>query len=271
LKGLALLLVVGVLGLLAALASPEPPDLSAAQVLEAAAVADGWKRSKIDTLVLTYDVQMSCLKVIQEAGGSDEFDALLKDCVWIRESKAPDLSRSRFEHRGKRLWSAGYDGKTVWVTDVEDGLFLFWQDDSEGYPWNGLDAAEWRKHFETASLIRKERVADRACYVVALTPRGQKSPCLTRWYDEKTFRLVREECRNWSFPCCGKPDLITVTLEYEAWKSVEGIWVPGKIRHLLKDTEMHVLILKEACCNVKLENAVFGPPKGAWVPSREKP
>ncbi|MGH9828848.1 MAG: hypothetical protein ACREDR_36980, partial [Blastocatellia bacterium] len=154
------------------------PSITVDQIMEKSIAATGGREAaqKLTSLVMTGTMDI----VAMGASASTEVYA-----------KAPDKHLNVTNVDGFGEISEGYDGKAGWHTDPQGGLV-----DLTGErlatariqsQFNG--DLKWKELYAKSEVTGKEKVGDRDCWVVKLTP-AEGSP-VTRYYDAETFLLVK--------------------------------------------------------------------------------
>ena len=172
-------------------------------------------------------------------------------------AKAPDKRATVIVVDGYGEIRQGYDGKIAWSSEPQNGLV-----ELKG---NQLAAAKreaqfngelrWKELYPKAEITGKEKVGNRDCWVVRLTP-TEGSP-VTRFYDTETSLLAK---------VVGVSDTpqgeVEVAVEMSEWQDIgNGIKSPHTIKVTLPGIGDLITRYKEYKYNVEIDDAKFAMPK----------
>ena len=167
--------------------------------------------------------------------------------------KGPHCCYTTSEVPGMFKQEQAFDGKTGWAKDPMNGLRDLSPEEVTQIRQGTLASWDWKDTFEKAELARKDKVGDAEAYVVVLTPKVGHP--VTRWYDAKSFLLLREDGTEVSPN--GEAKKSSRYLDYQV---VEGLRLPSEIRTVSSGVEAVIKITSRRF-NLEIPDSRFAKPK----------
>lgn len=230
---------------LAAYAQTAPkPAITVDELMEKSIAASGGREAmlKMTSLVAT---------------GSMEIVAMGATASVERYQKAPDKSFNLTNVEGYGEVKQGFDGKVAWSSEPQNGLVEMTGDMAAAAKRDAQFHGElhWKELYPKTEITGKEKVGERDCYVVKLTPTEGKP--LTRWYDAETF-LVAKVLTVADSPQ-GSAEIAVELSDYK--DAGNGVKVPYTMKMTMPGIGDLVTHYKEFKFNVDIDDAKFAKPK----------
>lgn len=191
------------------------------------------------------------------AKGSMEIVAMGGTAVTEMYSKAPDKRVSITTVDGYGEVKQGYDGKIAWSAEPQNGVvdvagdnLVATRRDSQ---FNG--ELRWKELYPKAEVTGTEKIGDRACWIVKLTPAAGKP--VIRSYDAETFLLTKVLTTTDSPQ--GPAEVTVVMSEYRDIGN--GTKMPHTMKITLPGIGDLIMRYKEYLYNVEIDDAKFAKPK----------
>jgi hypothetical protein len=171
-------------------------------------------------------------------------------------AKAPDKRLTVTKVEGYGEIKEGYDGKIAWSMEPQNGLVELSGErlaqakrDSQ---FNG--ELRWKELYPKAEVTGKEKVGDRDCWVLKLTPTEGKP--VVRYYDAETFLMAKVVVT------ADTPQGPTeIPVEFSDWKDIgNGVKGPYTLKITLPGIGDLVTKYTEMKYNVDIDDAKFAKP-----------
>lgn len=150
-----------------------------------------------------------------------------------------------------------YDGTTGWASDTLNGTRALSGVELAALKREATFAADlrWKEFYKSAEMTGVEKVGDRDAYVVKLTPKdGEGSPS-TRYYDAKTFELLRSDSVNE-----GPTGTVPISTVFSDYREVSGVRVPFRLEATMSMGSMTVQIT-DVQVDIPVDDAKFAKPQ----------
>lgn len=191
------------------------------------------------------------------AKGSMEIVAMGGTAVTEMYSKAPDKRVSITTVDGYGEVKQGYDGKNAWSAEPQNGVVDVTGDNLAATRREAQFDGDlrWKELYPKAEVTGKEKVGDRDCWIVKLTPATGKP--VVRSYDAETFLLTK---------IVSTPDSpqgpAEVTIILSEWRDIgNGTKAPYTMKMTLPGIGDLITRYKEYLYNVEIDDAKFAKPK----------
>lgn len=220
------------------------PSITAEEIMEKSIQATGGREAaaKVTSLV---------------AKGTMDIVAMGGTASTEMYAKAPDKRMSVTNVDGYGEVRQGYDGKTAWSSEPQNGLVDVTGDNLAAMrrdsQFNG--DLRWKDLYKQADVTGKEKVGNRDCWVVKMTPNEGK--VVTRYYDAETFLLTRIVTTTDS-----PQGPAEVSVVFSDWRDLgNGIKAAHTVTMTLPGIGDLVTKYKEYQYNVEIDDAKFAKPK----------
>jgi hypothetical protein len=230
---------------LAATAQEAPkPSLTAEDIIEKSIQATGGREAML---------KMNSLS----AKGTMEIVAMGGSAATEMYAKAPDRRLSVTNVEGYGEVKQGFDGKIAWSAEPQNGLVELSGDQLAGTrreaQFNG--DLRWKELYKSAAVAGKEKVGDRECWLVRLTPAEGKP--VSRYYDAETFLLSK--IVSTSDTPQGPAEVSVILAD---WRDIgNGIKEPHTLTITLPGIGDLITRYKQYEYNIDLDDAKFAKPK----------
>jgi len=194
------------------------------------------------------------MKKMTSLAGSGTFELTSMGATGTTEvwAKAPDKRLSVTTVEGYGEVKQGYDGKVAWKSDPQGGLANMEGDElfnmRREAQFNG--ELRWKELYSNAEVIGKNKVGDRDCWVLKLTPNEGKP--MTRYYDAETFQLMKV--------VTDTPQGETVVMPSDYADIGNGVKIAHTLKLTLPQVGDLVIKFKEFKPNVDIDDAKFTKP-----------
>ena len=168
--------------------------------------------------------------------------------------KAPNKSASVVNVAGFGVVQEGFDGKTAWAVDPQNGM----RDKSGVELASAKLDAEFLKPIKIKQLYPKivvkgkDKVGDKVVYVLEATP--VESSVETWYFDTQTGLILRQDMERESAQ--GKQSVQSFLDDY---RDVDGVKIPFKLRQVTSAFTIDIKI-EEVKHNVPIDDAKFNKP-----------
>jgi hypothetical protein len=166
----------------------------------------------------------------------------------------PDLFSVEFSSDALGRIRAGTDGELVWeVSDLQGPRLLEGTERDFTVRSSTMDGlVRWRDLYRDTELVGTEKVDDRACYTLAMTPEVGEPE--TWFIDQESFLLVRMELT--IDHIMGR---VPVQMTFGDFREVDGFLMPFEASQSVMMQEMRTVI-ESVEYNVELPEDAFTPP-----------
>ncbi len=180
-------------------------------------------------------------------------------------AKAPDKRMTVTKVEGYGEIKEGFDGKSAWSLEPQRGLvelsgaaLAAARRDAQ---FNG--ELRWKELYPKAEVTGKEKVGDRDCWVLKLTP-AEGTPVM-RYYDAQTF-LMAKAIVTTDTPQ-GPAD---VPVEFSDWRDIgNGVKGPYTLKVTLPGIGELITKYTDVKYNVEIDDARFAKPQPAPEPAAQ--
>ena len=178
-------------------------------------------------------------------------------------AKAPDKHLTVTKVEGYGEIKQGYDGKTAWSMEPQRGLV-----DLSGaeLAQARLDAQfngelRWKELYPKAEVTGKEKVGERECWVLKLTP--AEGPPVVRYYDAETL-LMSKVVVTANAP----QGPVEIPVEFSDWRDIgNGVKGPYTMKVTLPGVGELITKFTDVKINVEIDDAKFAKPQPAPEPA----
>ena len=172
-------------------------------------------------------------------------------------AKAPDKRLTVTKVEGYGDIKEGYDGKVAWSQEPQNGLVELGGDRlaaaRRDAQFNG--ELRWKELYPKAEVNGKEKVGERDCWVLKLTPTEGKP--VVRYYDAETFLMAKLIMTTET-----QQGPTEIAVEFADWRDLgNGVKGPFRIKITLPGIGDLITKYSEMKYNVEIDDAKFAKPQ----------
>jgi zinc protease len=199
----------------------------------------------------------SCvMKGSVEAPATGDTGSLVPGTIEV-DQKAPDKWASHISFPGGGADDRGYDGKTAWYTDPDEGPKDLNAEESASVRLlaDFYRPIHLQELFPKMAVKGKVQISSQECYFVEAPHPGGSLEKL--YFDARTGLLVRDEVPV-NVPDEGRT---TIVNDFDDFRQVDGVKLPFTVRQTSPDFD-YVIHYTDVRHNVSIDDAKFKKPSG---------